>query len=385
MIADGRDTCDIALIGPAHPIKGGIAQHTTELAHQLDADGHRARIESWAAQYPARLYPGEQNVAGDEELPSFGSTRRTLRWWDPLSWWRVGRRSRDVDRIVVTLVTSVQIIPYHVLLLAAGRRRPPIVALCHNVLPHEPRRPDVALVRSFLRRCDRVLTHSEAEADEARRLAPGRPVRTASIPPHLPTQATASAVGRPATGRLLFFGLVRPYKGLDDLLDAMTRVEGVELTIAGEVWGGTEALERRIADLGLGDRVHLLPGYVDAADLPALFAEHDALVLPYRDGTASQNVLLANRLGLPVIATNVGSFPSQIEDGVTGRLVEPFDPSSLASALAEIMEPDRLEHYRAGVAALPDPSALWPGYIATLLESEPPAVGSSPARLDPQE
>ncbi|WP_241255494.1 glycosyltransferase family 4 protein, partial [Candidatus Protofrankia californiensis] len=98
----------IAIVGPTHPYKGGVAQHTTELAHRLAARGHDVRIESWSAQYPARLYPGQQRVS-DPETEPFPATSYPLSWRRPDSWLRLGRRLRSgVDAVVVVMITPIQ-------------------------------------------------------------------------------------------------------------------------------------------------------------------------------------------------------------------------------------------------------------------------------------
>src|SRR5215468_7195410 len=130
----------IALVGPAHPYKGGGARHTTELAHRLAAAGHDVIIESWRAQYPSRLYPGQQTVDVPEGTP-YPRTLRRLAWYRPDGWLAEGRRLRPAD---------------------------------------------VALTRALLRHADTVITHSAAQAAQARDLAPGVTVRTVAMPPHLP-------------------------------------------------------------------------------------------------------------------------------------------------------------------------------------------------------
>jgi D-inositol-3-phosphate glycosyltransferase len=159
----------IALIGPTHPYKGGIAQHTTALAHRLAAAGFDVELVSWSEQYPRRLYPGEQRVADPArpESPVFPRTSYPLSWRRPDSWWRTGRRLRAAaDIVVIVLVSPVQVPAYLVLLRALGRRVR-VVALCHNVLPHEARRIDAPLIRSVLRRADGVLVHTTAERERA--------------------------------------------------------------------------------------------------------------------------------------------------------------------------------------------------------------------------
>jgi glycosyltransferase involved in cell wall biosynthesis len=363
----------IALVGPAHPYKGGGARHTTELAHRLAAAGHDVIIESWRAQYPARLYPGQQTLDVPEGEP-YPRTRRRLAWYRPDGWLAEGRRLARADLVVFALLTPLQI-PAYLAILAGLRRAPRTAVICHNVLPHERRPGDVALTRALLSRVDTVLVHSPAQAAQARDLAPAAHIVTAQMPPHLPSNHDAERSVPPAPAdlqapppiRLLFFGIVRPYKGLDVLLHALARDPGrLTLTVAGEFWGGTAETQKVIADLGIGDRVRLRPGYVPASELPALFAAADALVLPYREATASQNALLAFSYGVPVITTTAGALADQVRDGVDGLTCAPGDVADLARVLREFSAPGMAARLRSGVRAI-DPEPGWADYLQTLL------------------
>ena len=166
--------------------------------------------------------------------------------------------------------------------------------------------------------------------------------------------------------RLLFFGIVRPYKGLDVLLRALAGAQAhVTLTVAGEFWGGTEQTEKLIADLDLRDRVTLRPGYVPATAIPALFAAADALVMPYREATASQNALLAFAHGVPVITTTAGALADAVCDGVDGLTCAPDDAEDLLRALKEISDPQTAQRLRAGITAV-DPEPCWADYLRVL-------------------
>ncbi|MFC4586506.1 glycosyltransferase family 4 protein [Sphaerisporangium corydalis] len=354
----------VAIVGPAYPYKGGGAQHTTELAHRLAALGHDVVIESWRAQYPSFLYPGQQTISAPEGEP-FPGVRRVLDWRLPGGWVACGRRLRGADLVVLSLLSSVQV-PAYLGILYGLRRRARVVALCHNVLPHERKPYDAPLVKALLRRADQVLTHSEEQAGLARELS-ATPVRVAALPPHLPARGEVTASGG-VRNRLLFFGMIRPYKGLDLLLRALARVPGVSLTVAGEFWGGLDGTRDLIAELALGDRVELRPGYVPAAELPALFAEADALVLPYRSATASQNAWLGHENGLPVIATRVGALADHVTDGVDGLLVEPGSADALAEAITAFYADGEPERLRQGVKAV-DPDPYWAAYCEALLSS----------------
>jgi len=167
----------IGIVGPAHPYKGGGARHTTELAHRLAAGGHDVRIESWRAQYPARLYPGQQTA---DEGAKFTHTRRRLAWYRPDGWLAAGRRLRGADLVVFVLLTPIQVPPYLLMLAILGRRTRTVV-LCHNVLPHERRPGDRTLVRALLRRAGAALVHSADEQAAASHEAFARRINLAKL------------------------------------------------------------------------------------------------------------------------------------------------------------------------------------------------------------
>jgi glycosyltransferase involved in cell wall biosynthesis len=359
----------IAIIGPAHPYKGGGARHTTELAHRLAAAGHDVIIESWHAQYPRRLYPGQQTVDVPEGEP-YPRTRRRLAWYRPDGWLAEGRRLRTADLVVFVLLTPIQVPAYLAIASTLGSTKTAVI--CHNVLPHERRPGDVPLVKTLLNRADTVITHSAAQAAQAKGLAPGATVRTVTMPPHLPATSrhnlSPERVASPAPStRLLFFGIVRPYKGLDVLLRALAQAPPhVTLTVAGEFWSDRTELDDLVAELGLRDRVTLRPGYVPADEIPALFAAADALVMPYREATASQNALLAFAHGVPVITTTAGALAESVRNGVDGLTCAPGDTGDLLRVLTEISDPEVARRLRAGVPAV-DPGPGWAAYLRVLL------------------
>lgn len=371
----------VAVVGPTHPLKGGVAAHTTELARRLQRDGHDVELVSWSALYPRRLYPGDQEVPGGEaDIAPFTPTSRPLAWNRPDSWLRAGRRLRHHDVIVVAHAVAVLAPAYLALLIAAGRR-PRRVVIAHNVLPHERQPGDAVVVRALFRRADTVVVHSGDQAAEARRVAGVRPV-VAAMPPHLP-HLPATATGAPGRAapprdeqplRLLSVGIVRHYKGLDVLLEALRAVPDVQLTIAGELWADAGAEVRRLAaHPAVAGRVTVRAGYVPAGELATLLRAHDVLVLPYRSATASQNARLGHAYGLPVLATSVGTFADDIRDAVDGMLVPPEDPAALAGALRALTDRGTLERLRSGVEPV-DLDGPWRPYVTRVLRCDEQTV-----------
>lgn len=361
----------IAIVGPTHPYKGGIAQHTTELAHQLTKAGHEATIISWKNQYPF-FYPGEQFVPeGKPELPVFDGTKRVLSWRNPAGWVRWARKLRNFDQIIfVWYVPTIQGPVYFSILKALGKRsKAKKIILCHNVIQHSPGPADKQIVQQVFKLADEILVHNEPQRKLAEQYTK-TPIVMSGLPPHYvgtPKELTGKESLR---YQLLFFGLVRKYKGIDVLLKALAQVPDVKLVVAGEMWGKQqEALDMQIRELQLGDRVELRPGYVADEAVSDLFANADALVLPYRSGTGSWNAKLGFYHHRPVIATTIGSFSETVRNGIDGLLCEPDDPESLAAALKRFYEPSVAAHLQAqvpNVSAQPD----WDAYVQTLTGSQ---------------
>lgn len=303
------------------------------------------------------------------EITPFEPTERRLAWNRPATWWSAGRRVRGADLAVFAHVVPAQAVPYRAVVAAMGRGGPKVAVVCHNVLPHEPHPGARRLVRSLLGHADRVLVHSPDQAAVAAEVAGHRlDVVTAALPPHFPD---AFAPRRPDPGvhrRLLFFGIVRPYKGLDVLLRALAAGPAdVALRVAGEVWGGTGEWDRLCSDLGLTGRVEFLTHYIEATEVPQLFADVDALVLPYREATGSQAVWTGFQFGVPVVATRAGGLAAAVHPGVDGLVADPGDVAGLTAAIDELYAPGRVEQLRAGVAPAPA-GPMWDLYLDRLLD-----------------
>ena len=376
----------VAVVGPTHPYKGGVAAHTTATARHLADAGHTVDLVSWARLYPRRLYPGEQTVAGaGPDVPTYDRVVEVLRWDRPGTWLRTGRRLAGYDLVLLVVVVPAQV-PAFLAIARAARRAakaagttpPRIAVLAHNVVPHETHPGGEWLSGRLLEDVDGVLVHS-AEQGRLAREHGAREVVVADLPPHPPggipdaadrAVAVAARAARLAAPepvvRVLALGIVRRYKGVDLLLRAAAQVPAVHVTVAGEVWPGAgRELRPLLEDPRLSGRVVLGEGYVPAEDVAALMAAHDVLALPYRHATASQNVLLGHAHGLPVLATRVGTFGDQVRDGVDGLLVAPDDLDALVDGLRRLAEPGVAVTLAQAVPAV-DEESPWKAYVEAL-------------------
>lgn len=334
-----------ALIGPAPPFRGGIAQHTAVAYGALAAD-HDVVLYPFARQYPALLFPGKSQTA-----PDAGPQLPMREWFDPYrlsSWRRVARSVADQspDLVLIQWWHPWFAVPTSALLDMLRRRlggASRLAVWCHNVYPHSPVPLQRLLARSVMRRAGMVLVHAKSEAERVAELAPHVPVHRLHLPCLAPpTGGIAREEARQQLqmddGRwLLFFGYIRPYKGLDDLLDALPLTRhGPRLVVAGEVYGNRRRIEQRLARLGIADRVRLVDRFVAADEIPALFSAADAVVLPYRRATQSSVLPLAARYQRPVILTEVGGLREAAGD--IAVVVPPRSPRALAEAIDDVLD-----------------------------------------------
>lgn len=362
----------LTVFGSGHPYRGGVARTTTDLVHALDGRGHDVLFLTPRRQYPPWLFPGASDRDPDA-CRRLDCAEVLLDPLQPLSWPRSKRRALDHE-------ADAWILPYWTWAwsglwrwLLRGRR-PPVVALAHNPADHGAGLLRRSAARSVLRRCDAIFTHARILEEELAAAYPAVP--TASHP--LPAPELGDLPPREeARGQLdirgdrkvaLFLGLIRSYKGVDLLLEAISRQAADSnwmLVVAGEPWEDLgPALGRQVRALGIENLVRLRLGWVPEAEVPLLLAAADLVVLPYRSGSQSAVAPLALAAGLPVLSTRVGGLAEVVDDGVNGVLVEPGSAPALARAF-EDLTPEKLDGLAAGARA----SRLrltWDGYAAAL-------------------
>ncbi len=332
----------IGLLGPAHPLRGGIAQYLALLAGEL-AREHEVHYLSLIRQYPSFLFPGQSQV-DPSASPLVVPNERVLDPMNPLTWSAAARRARTLglDALVYKWWIPFFGRAYAPVLAGAKKGGAVTIMIADNLLPHEKRPFDETLTRLVTDRTDGYLVMSVSVERDVARLLPGAPVRRVAHPVYSQYGAAGRSrdEARARAGLsgdvLLFFGFVRHYKGLDVLIEAMPRVRAgrdVTLVIAGEFYEPVEPLRARIRALGLTDHVRVLDRYVPDEEVGDLVAAADAVVLPYRSATQSGVALVAYAGGCPVISTAVGGLPEVVEEGVTGHLVPPEDPVALADAI----------------------------------------------------
>ena len=363
------------LVGPTHPYTGGIAQHTTRLARELEQRGMGVGIESWKSQYPSFLYKGTATVPRSEpELGEPSTVVEALTWYSPLSWFLAGRRLSRAQRVVVSVPTAFHALPYTVMAWAMGGLKK-MWAIVHNVIPHDSGVASKKIMGWFLSRLGRVIVHSGDQATLATQIGVDSDrVVIRRLPSPWPDDAVARVNGDSDgdSARALFFGTIRPYKGLDLLLEALKDTPHVTLTIAGEFWEDRHRYEAMISDWGVKDRVTIRAGYVPASQMAEVFAGADCLILPYRSGTGSIVRDVGFRFGVPVIATRVGSIADGILHDTNGWVIDTPSVEGIVQALNKLNDPATRARWRGGVAAdAKNNKERWAAYVDAVIDGLP--------------
>ncbi len=350
----------VCLVGPVYPYRGGIAHFTSVLAEEFGKH-HDVLVVNFKRLYPSFLFPGKTQFDTSGE-PLDVPSRRLIDTMNPLSFWSAAQamRSYRPDLIVFQWWHPFFAVAYAVIILLLGgslKRR--VAFLCHNVLPHEKSLIDTVLIRLGFSQVSRFLVQSQ---EDRRNLLSIKKGAVVDVHPHpiydifnkgRHTRETARReIG--VDGRvILFFGLIRPYKGLRVLIQAFAKtIQQIEATlmIVGEFYEDRQPYVSEIEGLGIGDRVRMVDQYVPNEEVEKYFVAADVVVLPYLSATQSGIVQIAFGFDRPVVVTRVGGLPDVVEDGVSGYVVTPGDPDALSGAMLEFFRDGTAQRLQDGIA-----------------------------------
>ncbi len=349
----------LAFLSPTYPYRGGIARYGSYLLGTLQ-QRHECLGIGFKKLYPPLLFPGKGELELGQ-LPAAGSEAQPmLHYARPSTWRRAFHEIKEFSPDCVLLTWWVSFWAPHMGWMAS-RLAPsfPVFFLCHNVLPHEARFFDPALTRWALKRGRGFIVHSDENRRQLSEWFPRARVIRAEHPVYfsdanfaLSREEARERLG--VSGRmLLFFGFVRPYKGLDIAIEALARLgpdlKDIMLWVTGEFWEGEERYRNLVEKHKLQNRVRIESGYLSDADLAQRICACDGVVLPYRAATGSGALATAYAFNRPVIATCSGCLANMVVHGESGLLCEPGSVSSLAEAIIEFYSGDGSERFHPGV------------------------------------
>jgi len=352
----------VVIIGPAHPLRGGLATFNQRLAKEFIHMGHECSIYSFSLQYPSFLFPGKTQYS-DEPAPKGITIHTVINSINPLNWIKTGARLKKErpDIIVVRYWIPVMGPALGTILRRVKKNKhTKIICIADNVIPHEKRPGDTAFTKYFLKSCDAFITMSEKVMDDLRLFEKNKPARLVQHPlydnfgPGVSKSVARKYLGLPENEKIiLFFGFIRKYKGLDLLLEAMQILQqpnikpqtsnpdisgqAIKLLIAGEFYEDEKQYHEQIERLGIKDQLILKTDFIPDSEVQYYLCAADAVIQPYRNATQSGVTPLAYYFEKPMVVTNVGGLPSLVPHEKAGLVVEP-NPAAIADGILKFYQ-----------------------------------------------
>ncbi len=348
----------IVILGTAYPYRGGLATFNERLARQFQAEGHDVEVVTFTLQYPSFLFPGKTQYS-NEVAPTDLCIKRWVNSCNPFNWVSVGRKIRKMQPdMLITCYWMAFFAPCYGIIerIVKGNGKTRCLALVHNMIPHEPSLLDKLFAPFYVKSTDGFVALSDSVVKDIDKLDKCRKPKTFSPHPiydhygERMSKAEACELLKLDADKdyMLFFGLVRAYKGLDLLLDAMGKMHdklpNLRLLIAGEFYEQEEVYRKQIADNGLIDKVIIRNEFIPDADLRLYFGAADLIVQPYKTATQSGVTQVAFHFEKPMLVTNVGGLGEIVHDHKMGYAVQP-NAESIAEAIIDYYENDRQEDY----------------------------------------
>ncbi len=348
----GWDEGSVIIIGPAHPLRGGLASYDERLAREFMKAGLDTTIYTFSYQYPSFLFPGTTQYS-TEPAPDGLSIKVKINSINPFNWIKIGNTLKNLlpDIIVVRYW-----LPFMgpclgtILRRVKKNRHTKIICIADNIFPHEKRPGDKAFTKYFLKPIDGFITMSEKVLADLHQFAKGKPSQFVPHPLYdnfgekiSKEEARKKLNINPDDKVLLFFGFIRKYKGLDILLESMKilkqhpSAQNIKLLIAGEFYEDERNYTQLLNDPEIKNNLIVHTKFIEDSMVKYYICAADCVVQPYRNATQSGVTPLAYHFEKPMIVTNVGGLPSLVPDKKVGLIAEP-NANDIAKKILEYFQ-----------------------------------------------
>lgn len=350
----------VVILGSAHPLRGGLAAYNERLATEFLREKDEVSIETFSLQYPEFLFPGTTQYSS-LPAPSQLTIHVSVNSINPLNWLRIGwkLRKQKPDILVVKFW-----LPFMapclgtICRIVKGNKHTKIISILDNIIPHEKRMGDTFFTQYFVNSVDAFIAMSDAVYND---LSVFDKIKPRLLNPHPLFDNYGKAIVKqdaiqqlqlnPTKKYILFFGLIRDYKGLDILLKAMAtdalRNSDIQLIVAGEYYSNKEEYEKLLNDFKLTDKVELHTRFIPDNEVGLYFCAADLVVQPYKHATQSGVTQICYHFNKPMLVTNVGGLPEIVPNNKVGYVVEPNETAVANAILAfynNNKEPEFVQH-----------------------------------------
>jgi glycosyltransferase involved in cell wall biosynthesis len=342
----------VIIIGPAYPLRGGLASYDERLAKEFTARGFDTTIYTFSYQYPSFLFPGTTQYS-TEPAPDNISIKVKINSINPVNWFMVGN---ELQKLNPDIIVVRYWLPFMGPCLGTILRRvkknnhTKIICIADNIFPHEKRLADKAFTKYFLKPIDGFITMSQKVLADLDQFAKGKP---AQFVPHPLYDNFGDIISKEAARKklninagdkvLLFFGFIRKYKGLDILLESMKilkrdpSTQNIKLLIAGEFYDDEKNYRELLNNPDIKGNLIIHTEFITDSMVKYFLCAADCVVQPYRKATQSGVTPLAYHFEKPMIVTNVGGLPALVPDKKVGLVAEP-NAENIAQKITEYFE-----------------------------------------------
>lgn len=366
------------IVGPAFPLRGGIADFNEALAIAFQEEKIETSIYSFYFQYPKFLFPGtNQNAEGSPN--SALKIHSTISSVNPISWWNTAKKiiSEKPDFVVIRYWLPFMAPALGTIAKLLRRKKIHVIAITDNVIPHEKRPGDSAFTGYFVRNCDAFVTMSKSVLNDLSKFTSSAKKK---FIPHPVYNIFGQAIPKSEARKklsiqndeklILFFGFIRSYKGLDLLIEAMSdpalRDLNVKLLIAGEFYEDRKPYLDKIASIENGDRFILHTEFIGKESVKDYFCAADLIVQPYKSATQSGITQIAYHFGRPMLVTNVGGLAEIVTDKRVGYVTE-RNAGAIADAISDFYVNHRENDFAKNVLADREKFS-WKNFTNTIIE-----------------
>lgn len=351
----------VVILGPAYPYRGGLAVLNERLASELQQNGHDVKLYTFTLQYPNFLFPGKTQFS-DKTPPSGIEITQAINSINPVNWIKVGNQIKKEKPDLVLLRFWIPFFGASfgkILRQIKSNQHSKVIAIIDNMIPHESRIGDQQLTNYFIKPVDGFIAMTNKVLEDIKVFDQSKPKL---ISPHPLFDNYGNPISRekalgelkldPGYQYILFFGLIRKYKGLDLLIEAFAdkrfRNRKLKLIIAGEYYTELQPYQELIEKLGLSHDVIHVNEYIPDEQIKYYFCASDLLVLPYKSATQSGVTQVAYHFNTPMIVTNVGGLAETCPHEQVGYVVEP-NIESISNGILRFYEEEMNESFRENI------------------------------------
>ena len=366
------------IVGPAFPLRGGIADFNEALCRAMNEEGIKTSIVSFYLQYPGILFPGKsQTTSGNP--PEDIQIHSLISSINPLSWFHAAAFIKEAkpDFIIIRYWLPFMSPALSTIARQVKKAGIKVIAITDNVIPHEKRPGDQSLTKYFINSCDAFVAMSQTVVDDLKKFTSTKPVTFSPHPIYdifgngISKDVARKNLGIDSNQRvILFFGFVRPYKGLDLLLKAMAMDEvrnlKITLIVAGEFYGDEKLYRDMVSELKISDSIRFHSSYIPKEDVKNYFCAADVVVQPYKSATQSGITQIAYHFERPMIVTDVGGLSEIVPDGKAGYVVN-VDPNDIARRIADFYNQNKEQEFSAETK-IEKERFSWKAFVNSLLK-----------------